>query len=61
MSKNNNDFEPFGPEWEKELMKLPKRFIIEQYRNAAKKAAQFEREYNHAREHLRNVIKSHEE
>lgn len=28
------DYIPFGPEWEKVLMKLPKKFIINQYRKA---------------------------
>lgn len=28
------DFIPYGPEWEKELMKLPKKFLIDRYREA---------------------------
>lgn len=31
---NHQDFEPFGPEWEKEMMKLPKKAIIDLYRRA---------------------------
>jgi hypothetical protein len=61
MKTPNEDYEPFGPEWEKELMKLPKKFIIDLYRKAAIKAALYEQEYGHVRQHLRDVIKSHEE
>lgn len=28
------EYEPYGPEWEKEMMKLPKHLIIKLYRNA---------------------------
>jgi len=28
----NDDYVPFGPEWEAALMKTPKKFIIDQYR-----------------------------
>lgn len=28
----NPDYIPYGPEWEKKLMKLPKKFIIDRYR-----------------------------
>lgn len=30
----DQNYIPFGPEWEKELMKTPKKFIIDQYRKA---------------------------
>ena len=33
MKINNENYEPFGEEWEKELMKLPKKYIINLYRN----------------------------
>lgn len=29
-----NSYVPFGPEWEKEVMKLPKKFIVEMLRKA---------------------------
>jgi hypothetical protein len=28
MNSTETDYEPFGPEWIKEVMKLPKKFII---------------------------------
>lgn len=31
---NHQDFKPYGPEWEKEMMKLPKKAIIDLYRRA---------------------------
>jgi hypothetical protein len=31
------DFEPFGPEWEREMMKLPKKIIIEMLKNKCNK------------------------
>ena len=30
--ETDEDYIPFGKEWEKELMKLPKRVIIDMYR-----------------------------
>jgi hypothetical protein len=36
MKKNKPIYEPFGEEWEAELMKLPKKFIIELYRKVCK-------------------------
>lgn len=33
----NNDYVPFGPEWEAEIMKMNKRQIIELYRRACQK------------------------
>ena len=30
--ETDEDYIPFGKEWEKELMKLPKKFIIDMYR-----------------------------
>lgn len=32
------DFEPFGPEWEREMMKLPKKIIIEMFKNKCKES-----------------------
>lgn len=32
---DENEYVPFGEEWEKEVMKSPKRFIMEQFRRAA--------------------------
>jgi hypothetical protein len=29
-----DSYVPFGPEWEKEVMKLPKKFIVEMLRKA---------------------------
>jgi hypothetical protein len=31
------DFDPFGPEWEREMMKLPKKIIIEMLKNKCNK------------------------
>lgn len=31
------EFEPFGPEWEKEMMKLPKKMLIDMLRALMKK------------------------
>lgn len=33
MKTTDENYEPYGAEWEKELMKLPKKFIINMYRN----------------------------
>jgi predicted Zn-dependent protease with MMP-like domain len=33
MKTTDENYEPYGEEWEKELMKLPKKFIINMYRN----------------------------
>jgi hypothetical protein len=30
----NSDYQPYGIEWEKELMKLPKKFLINMIRDA---------------------------
>jgi hypothetical protein len=35
---NTDNYEPYGPEWEKEMMKLPKKMIIEMYRGAKLRA-----------------------
>lgn len=34
---NKDTYEPYGPEWEAELMKTPKKFIIELYRASCQK------------------------
>lgn len=31
------DYIPYGPEWEKELMKLPKKFLIDRYREVCQR------------------------
>lgn len=33
MKTTNENYEPYGDEWEKEVMKLPKKMIVDMYRN----------------------------
>lgn len=42
MSQENDNYEPFGPEWEKEMMKLPKKFIINMLRKSQLKLKEHE-------------------
>lgn len=42
MNKEQDNYEPYGPEWEAELMKLPKKFIIELYRTSCQKRKEAE-------------------
>lgn len=37
MKTNDENYEPFGEEWEKELMKLPKKYIIGLYKGVCEK------------------------
>lgn len=37
MKTNDENYEPYGEEWEKELMKLPKKYLINLYRNVCEK------------------------
>jgi len=39
---SDKDYEPFGEEWEKEVMKWNKKHIIEQYKNRAKECSRLE-------------------
>ena len=40
--KYTEEYVPFGEEWKKELMKIPKRFIIDLYRKGCIKNQQLE-------------------
>ena len=37
MKTTDENYEPYGEEWEKHLMTLPKKFIINMYRNVCEK------------------------
>jgi len=54
-----DSYVPFGPEWEKEVMKLPKKFIVEMLRKAlmANQAAKDSQEMAEAREREENLRK----
>jgi len=47
MNQYNKEFEPFGPEWKKEVMKLDKSILIDDFLTPAlKKNIQLEEEQN---------------
>lgn len=42
--QNEGEYIPFGPEWEKEMMKLPKKAIIDMFRTKCKEVQNLKNE-----------------
>lgn len=56
MESKENDFTPFGEEWKKEVIKLPKPFLINMWAKSAKEAKELLEQRNELLTSLKDLL-----